>query len=137
MDLRNSLNALNAQLAVQGTRLRIEQRGQSLNLRGPLPLRDEPSKTKVQRISLGLRADAAGLQEARETLDQVQRQLDRERFNWEDWQTTPRGSTGTDADAAIGSFEQAFFNDPRRRRQPHHLEWGLPPLSQTPAPPQR
>ena len=58
MDLRNSLNALNAQLAVQGTRLRIEQRGQSLNLRGPLPLRDEPSKTKVQRISLGLRADA-------------------------------------------------------------------------------
>ena len=116
MDLRNSLNALNAQLAVQGTRLRIEQRGQSLNLRGPLPLREETSKTKVQRISLGLRADAAGLQEARESLDQVQRQLDRERFNWEDWQSKPRGSTGTGADAAIGSFEQAFFSDPRRRR---------------------
>ena len=92
MDLRNSLNALNAQLAVQGTRLRIEQRGQSLNLRGPLPLREETSTPKVQRISLGLRADAAGLQEAGETLDQVQRQLDRERFNWEDWQTSPRGS---------------------------------------------
>ena len=51
-----------------------------------LPLRDEPSKTKVQRISLGLRADAAGLQEARETLHQVQRQLDRDRFNWESTQ---------------------------------------------------
>ena len=90
MDVRNSLNDLNAQLAVQGTRLRIEQRGQTLNIRGPLPLRDAPSTFKVQRISLGLPADASGLQEAKETLDQVQRQLDRDRFSWGDWQTHQR-----------------------------------------------
>ena len=93
MDLRNSLTDLMAQLAVQGTRLRIEQRGQTLNIRGPLPLRDAPSTFKVQRISLGLQADATGLQEAKETLEQVQRQLDRDRFSWEDWQTTQRRST--------------------------------------------
>ena len=116
MDLRNSLTDLNAQLAVQGTRLRIEQRGQTLNIRGPLPLRDAPSTFKVQRISLGLQADAAGLQEVKEALNQVQRQLDRDRFNWEDWQTTQRRSTGTRAEPAIRSFEQAFFKDPRRRR---------------------
>ena len=116
MDLRNSLNDLNAQLAVQGTRLRIEQRGQTLNIRGPLPLRDAPSTFKVQRISLGLPADASGLQEAKETLDQVQRQLDRDRFSWGDWQTHQRRSAGTKAAPAIRSFEQAFFQDPRRRR---------------------
>ncbi|GIR75290.1 MAG: integrase [Synechococcus sp.] len=65
---------------------------------------------------LGCQADAAGLEEARETLNQVQRQLDRDRFKWEDWQTTQHRSTGTRAEPAIRSFEQAFFKDPRRRR---------------------
>ncbi len=116
MDLRNSLNVLNKQLAVQGTRLRIEQRGQTLNIRGPLPLRDDPSTFKVQRISLGLQADATGLQEAKETLDQVQRQLDRDRFSWEHWQSPQRRATVPGADEAIRTFDEAFFKDPRRRR---------------------
>jgi len=118
MDLRSSLEALNAQLAAQGTRLRIEQRGQSLNLRGPLPLQSSPSRSKVQRLSLGLQADHGGLQEAEATLHEVQRQLERNRFNWDDWRSARCPASGPRVEAAISSYEQVFFSDPRRRRSP-------------------
>ena len=61
MELKSALETANAQLAAQGSGLRIEQRGQRLNLRGSLPLRGDPSRNGLQRISLGLMADAAGL----------------------------------------------------------------------------
>ena len=61
MDLRCALEELNQLLAQQGTRLRLEQRGQRLNLRGPLPDRHDPHAERIQRISLGLGADRQGL----------------------------------------------------------------------------
>ena len=118
MDLRNRLEALNAQLAAQGTRLRIEQRGQSLNLRGPLPLQSTPSRSKVQRLSLGLRANHSGLREAEATLHEVQRQLERNRFNWDDWRSARCPASGPQVETAISSYEKFFFSDPRRRRSP-------------------
>ena len=118
MDLRSRLEDLNAQLAAQGTRLRIEQRGRSLNLRGPLPLQSSPSRSKVQRLSLGLQADPGGLQEAEATLHEVQRQLERNRFNWDDWRSARCPASGPRVEAAIRSYEQVFFSDPRRRRSP-------------------
>ena len=77
MDLRCALEELNQRLAHQGTRLRLEQRGQRLNLRGPLPDRHDPGDSRIQRISLGLSADRQGLVEAEQTLLIVQRQLSR------------------------------------------------------------
>ena len=56
MNLRNELVSLNTRLEVEGCRLRIEQRGQRLNLRGPLPRRDGQQGFSMQRISLGLKA---------------------------------------------------------------------------------
>ena len=68
MNLRNELVSLNTRLEVEGCRLRIEQRGQRLNLRGPLPRRDGQQGFSMQRISLGLKADVMGLQDAEQTL---------------------------------------------------------------------
>ena len=53
MELQSQLIAANEEMAAQGSRLRIEQRGQKLCLRGTLPSRDDPGRQSVQRISLG------------------------------------------------------------------------------------
>jgi len=59
-----NLTQLNGGLRSTGVRLRLEQRGERLGLRGPLPRRDGRPGLQVQRLSLGLPADAAGLKEA-------------------------------------------------------------------------
>lgn len=131
-----ALAAHNATLAAAGVSLRIERRGSRLGLRGPLPCRQGSTALPVQRISLGLPADGAGLAEAAQQLRQVLQDLQRQRFNWAQWGgSTARGqgrrraaSSGTTqldlpTPAAgrlagqLQSFEQAFFQDPRRRRQ--------------------
>jgi len=117
----------NAQLAASGVSLRLERRGERLVIRGPLPSRQGNGSVAVQRISLGLPADACGLEEARQALRRVLQQLQQQSFSW-----SQRGGNGRrvssvqlasglgdhDAVAAVERFERAFFNDPRRRRNP-------------------
>ena len=85
MELKSALETANVQLAAQGSRLRIEQRGRRLNLRGPLPLRSDPSRSGLQRISLGLMADPAGVSQALSTAALVQMQLNQRSFDWTLW----------------------------------------------------
>ena len=122
MELKSALETANAQLAEQGSRLRIEQRGRRLNLRGSLPLRGDPSRNGLQRISLGLMADAAGLNQALSTAALVQLQLEQRSFDWALWSapSSPTRANGhtLGIQAAVDSFEKAFFADPRRRRSP-------------------
>ncbi len=122
MELPSQLLAANEELAAQGSRLRIEQRGQKLGLRGTLPRRDDRARQSVQRISLGLNADPKGFEEASQTARMVQRQLERGTFKWEDWRSQvirPTASVAALApESAIERFQQAFFADPRRRRSP-------------------
>ena len=118
MNLRSALDELNARLAAEGIGLRVEQRGEKLNLRGRLPDRRNPSLQRTQRLSLGLTADAEGLRDAEQPLLQIHRQLQRDRFHWEDWGPRSSSRTGPEVEAAIESFEQAFFKDPQRRRSP-------------------
>ena len=122
MELPSQLIAANEELAAQGSRLRIEQRGQKLGLRGTLPCRDDRARQSVQRISLGLNADPKGFEEASQTARMVQRQLERGTFKWEDWRSQvirPTASVEALApESAIERFQQAFFADPRRRRSP-------------------
>jgi len=115
----------NARLAAAGVALRLERRGLRLGLRGPLPCRRGSGALRVQRISLGLAADAEGLEQACERLRRVQDALQQHRFRWSDWSSdAPPNPAGTavgprlDAAAAAVRFEQAFFSDPRRRRNP-------------------
>ncbi|MGC6482155.1 MAG: site-specific integrase [Synechococcus sp.] len=142
MDLSSDLAAINAALRAEGIRLRLEQRGHRLNLRGPLPCRTTPGHIKVQRLSLGVSATTTGLQEARQLLHLVDLQLRREQFNWQHWSsgalkdqhqrpgpanTTTDGPSATNGPSAtvsdplhdaLDAFERAFFNDPQRRRSP-------------------
>ena len=77
MELKCALDQINRRLAGEGHPLRVEQRGQKLNLRGRLPDRRNPEVERVQRLSLGLTADSEGLRDAEHALHQVQRQLQR------------------------------------------------------------
>lgn len=123
------LAQVNQALAQAGVSLRVELRGQRLGLRGPLPCRRGSGRHPVQRISLGLPADTAGLQLARERLKEVLRQLQQGRFAWSAWGVQPAqppspawlaAATQTAAGDWLGleAFEAAFFADPRRRRNP-------------------
>ena len=122
MELKSALNTANSQLAAQGSRLRIEQRGRRLNLRGPLPLRGDPGRSGLQRISLGLMADPTGISQALSTASLVQLQLEQRSFDWTLWSApdAPSKAKGRSIGikAALESFETAFFTDPRRRRSP-------------------
>ena len=122
MELPSQLITANEELAAQGSRLRIEQRGQKLGLRGTLPRRDDRARQSVQRISLGLNADPQGVEEASQTARMVQRQLERSTFKWDDWRLRsiqPTASvTAVGPQSAIERFQQSFFSDPKRRRSP-------------------
>jgi hypothetical protein len=120
----------NALLAASGVALRLERRGGRLGLRGPLPCRRGSGSHPVQRLSLGLTADAAGLEQARAELRKLLQQLQQQRFEWRHWGGgDPAPSTADVPGLAkappsrrlgqvVERFEQAFFRDPRRRRNP-------------------
>ncbi|MBM5788696.1 MAG: site-specific integrase [Cyanobacteria bacterium M_DeepCast_200m_mx_001] len=123
--LDGAIRAHNTLLAEGGVALRLERRGQRLGLRGPLPCRHGGGRFRVQRLSLGLAADGPGLEEARQRLRRVQQQLQQQSFDWAAWGPPPERATpaatpvaGMSAAAAVQRFEQGFFADPRRRRNP-------------------
>ena len=79
MDLNPLLQQENALLK----RVKLEQRGSSLHLRGTFPDRADPGQTKRMRLSLGLAANAANLDRAAEWAHKVDRWLRSGRFYWE------------------------------------------------------
>ncbi len=83
--LTELLRQRNQQLAGSGCRLRLEQRGRSLVLRGPLPRPDGEPGMAVQRLSLGLDASPEELERALQRLQEVQQELEEGRFAWSRW----------------------------------------------------
>jgi len=114
----------NALLAATGIALRLERRGNRLGLRGPLPCRRGSGAHPVQRLSLGLTADAHGLEQARLQLRRLLQQLQQQRFRWEDWSPPPTQRAGIAPVAAPQPTSPASHRQnlgdsrtPRRRRQ--------------------
>jgi hypothetical protein len=129
MNFNTAIVAANTALAEQGCGLRVERRGQKLNLRGRLPCRQQPNQWKTQRLSLGLLADLNGLKEAERIVQLVELQLQRQLFAWDQWlpkqkiqqYNTPQGESTSvthPLDRDLETFKTAFFADPRRRRSP-------------------
>jgi integrase len=118
--LDGAIRQHNDLLAASGVALRLERRGGRLGLRGPLPCRKGSGRHPVQRLSLGLTADAAGLEQARAELRKVLQQLQQQRFEWRHWGgAEPAGAARCEGvSEALERFELAFFRDPRRRRNP-------------------
>jgi integrase len=121
----------NGRLAAEGSALRLEIRGGRLGLRGPLPDRLGEGEPKVQRLSLGLGANPAGLTLALERLAKLRQELASGHFQWHDWKREGGGAGTPFGGAAVGgglafrplaeqleAFEVAFRNDPKRRRRP-------------------
>ncbi len=120
MDLITELAKINKDLSSKGARLRIEQRGGRLNLRGPLPCQNSKGPYKDQRISLRLNADHEGLKEAQKILQIVLFQLKQDQFDWAHWsnrrQHTTQRKEVHSAQEAVENFKSVFFQNPIRRR---------------------
>ncbi|AAP99569.1 MULTISPECIES: site-specific integrase [Prochlorococcus] len=120
MNFTSELLIVNQKIASKGIKLRIEQRGKRLCLRGPLPCQKNPNKTKDQRISLGLDANIKELQQAEKTLHFLYLQIQHNQFDWKHWSTSKsKISTNKkflDVEEAIKDFELFFFNDPIRNK---------------------
>ena len=108
----------NSALRCTGIRLRLEQRGQLLCLRGPLPQRSGAEGLRVQRLSLGLSANQAGLVLALKQLHQVQMEVNQGLFQWPSSSIDVVNVDNSSLHSQLQRFEEWFFNDPRRRRNP-------------------
>ena len=85
MNVIQEINNVNDKFATQGSKLRIEKRGEKLNIRGSLPLKEDKNNFKIQRISLGIKADISGLEEAKKKLQLINLQLELNQFDWINW----------------------------------------------------
>jgi len=89
MNVIQEINNVNDKFATQGSKLRIEKRGEKLNIRGSLPSKEDKNNFKIQRISLGLKADITGLEEAKKKLQLINLQLELNQFDWINWIVNP------------------------------------------------
>ena len=114
MNVIQEINNVNIKFATQGSKLRIEKRGETLNIRGSLPSKKDKNNFKIQRISLGLKADISGLEEAKKKLQLVNLQLELNQFDWINWIVNP-DKKGINDDFEfpnrLNQFEEFFFND--------------------------
>ena len=114
MNVIQEINNFNDKFATKGSKLRIEKRGDKLNIRGSLPSKKNNNNFTVQRISLGLKADSAGLEEAKKKLQLITLQLDLNQFNWINWVKNPdKEEIKNELKflTKINEFEDFFFSE--------------------------
>ncbi|MEO1792165.1 MAG: site-specific integrase [Cyanobacteria bacterium J06629_19] len=112
--LDDSIAQVNQRLKVAKLGLKVERRGEKLNLRGVLPPRPDSLKLSAshQRIPLGIPANDNGLAQVVETVKLIAAQLIADTFDWHDYiKATPdiNSSGGADLSAHIAAFESHFF----------------------------
>ena len=114
MNVIQEINNVNDKFATQGSKLRIEKRGEKLNIRGSLPSKEDKKNFKVQRISLGIKADISGLEEAKKKLQLINLQLELNQFDWINWISIPN-KKGIKNDSEFSNklnlFEEFFFKE--------------------------
>ena len=114
MNIIHEINTINQKFANQGCKLKIEKRGEKLNIRGSLPSKENENIKKVQRISLGLTADKLGLEEAQKKLQLINLQIELNQFEWKNWISTNKSEekkVDTDLIKKLNQFEEFFFNE--------------------------
>jgi len=114
MNVIQEINNVNDKFATQGSKLRIEKRGEKLNIRGSLPSKEDKNNFKIQRISLGLKADISGLEEAEKKLQLINLQLELNQFDWINWIVKPNKKESKDNfefPNRLNQFEEFFFKE--------------------------
>ena len=118
MNVIQEINNVNDKFATKGSKLRIEKRGQRLNIRGSLPSKNDKNNFKVQRISLGLKADISGLEEAKKKLQLINLQIELNQFEWINWiNNTNKKEIQNDSEFStrIDKFEEYFFKEEKNQ----------------------
>ena len=114
MNVIQEINNVNDKFATQGSKLKIEKRGEKLNIRGSLPSKEDKNNFKIQRISLGLKADISGLEEAKKKLQLINLQLELNQFDWINWIVKPNRKELKDDfefPNRLYQFEEFFFRE--------------------------
>ena len=114
MNVIQEINNFNDKFATQGGKLKIEKRGEKLNIRGSLPTKENKNNYKVQRISLGLNADLPGLEAAKKKLQLINLQLELNQFDWINWTNISNKKVSDENSkflSKINQFEEFFFKD--------------------------
>ena len=114
MNVIQEINNVNDKFATQGSKLKIEKRGEKLNIRGSLPSKEDKNNFKIQRISLGLKADISGLEEAKKKLQLINLQLELNQFDWINWISNPyKNQINNDFEFPnrLNQFEEFFFKE--------------------------
>jgi len=114
MNVIQEINNINAKFATQGSKLRIEKRGEKLNIRGSLPSKKDKNNFQIQRISLGLKADISGLEEAKKKLQLINLQLELNQFDWINWIVNPNKKeikNDYEFTNKLNQFEEFFFKE--------------------------
>ena len=117
MNVIQEINNVNDKFATKGSKLRIEKRGQRLNIRGSLPSKDDKNNFKVQRISLGLKADISGLEEAKKKLQLINLQIELNQFEWINWINNTNKKeiqNNSEFSTRIDQFEEHFFKEQKK-----------------------
>ena len=112
MNVIQEINNVNDKFTTQGSKLKIEKRGEKLNIRGSLPSKEDNNNFKIQRISLGLKADISGLEEAKKKLQLINLQLELNQFDWVNWISNAykkQTKDGLEFPNRLDQFEQFFF----------------------------
>ncbi len=112
MNVIQEINNVNDKFATQGSKLKIEKRGERLNIRGSLPSKEDKNNFKIQRISLGLKADISGLEEAKKKLQLINLQLELNQFDWINWISNPYKNQikdGFEFPNRLNQFEEFFL----------------------------
>ncbi len=116
MNIIHEINDINRKFLIKGSKLKIEKRGGKLNIRGSLPSKENKNIQKVQRISLGIDADADGLEEAKKKLQLINLQLELNQFEWRNWITSSIQENNKTYEffiKEISEFEKNFFKEYR------------------------
>ena len=114
MNVIQEINNINNKFANQGSKLRIEKRGEKLNIRGSLPSKEDKKNFKIQRISLGIKADVSGLEEAKKKLQLINLQLELNQFDWINWIDNPsqkKIKNDFEFSNKLDQFEVFFFKE--------------------------
>ena len=114
MNVIQEINNINNKFANQGSKLRIEKRGEKLNIRGSLPSKEDKKNFKIQRISLGIKADVSGLEEAKKKLQLINLQLELNQFDWINWIDNPspkKIKNDFEFSNKLDQFEEFFFKE--------------------------
>jgi integrase len=132
--VQEAIQEINARLKAAKHRCSLSLRGRRLSLVATLPERDDPSRKRQQRISLGLDATLSGLELAERKAMELGFELRSRTFAWSNWDAPPDSEVITVSDFRVAAerlHQSKFQQSPERGATAWNKKWS-PALSKMP-----